>query len=216
MKKIPRILLAFAFCLMMLQPAAGLAAEDGPAVTVPRTEIPVDQTTGAFSFTVEIESLESYAGAEFGIICSQGTQITSVSSTGGTVTGPQAANGLVWFGFFDGADSFTGTTTVTVEGTCEIGTEGAVVLRDVSVYTIGEQEYITTDVPCGTVVNLHSGPVETEASAADPGETPEQLDMNVLMLLICLLVIAAAVAGTLIYIRYKHTTIQKENNHASE
>lgn len=210
------ILAALAVCLRMISPIVVSAAENGPAVFVPRTEVAVDQSSGQFRFAIEIDAPENYAGAEFGVICSQGTEITAVSCSGGSVTGPQKANGLVWFGFFDGEDSFSGTTTVTVTGTCGIGADGAVVIQDASLYTIGQQEYITTDIECGTVVNLRCEPVETEVSTQASEETPEQLDIDVPMLSICLLVIAAAAAGALIYRKHQYTNIQKENKHASE
>lgn len=199
---------------MMLFPVSVSADEQTPSVSVSATEIPVDQTDGHFSFVIEIDAQEKYAGAEFGVICSQGAEITAVSASGGSVTGPQKANGLVWFGFFDGADSFSGTATVTVEGTCEIGTDCAVMIQDVSVYTIGDEVYASTDVASGIVVNLRCEPVETQPPASQPDEETETWDIDVLV--VCLLVIAAAVAGTLIYRKLKQTRNKKEDQNDSE
>lgn len=192
-----------------------LAAGEGPSVSVPETEILLDPTSGQFRFTIEIDSRDSYAGAEFGVYCSQGTEITSVTAASGSVTGPQAANGLVWFGFFDGQDSFTGTTTITVEGTCQTGTDGAVAIQDVKLYTIGDQEYATTTVECGAVVNLY-WELPVAAEPAEEAQTPDN-GMNVTMLILCCAVIAAAAAGAFIYRNHKNTQKnQKEKEHASE
>lgn len=202
----------FAVC-MMLFPLPVSAEDPMPSVSVSATAIPVDQTDGHFSFVIEIDAQEKYAGAEFGVICSQGAEITTVSASGGSLTGPQKANGLVWFGFFDGEDSFSGTTTVTVEGICEIGTDCAVIIQDASVYTIGEEEYSSVDVECGVMVNLRCEPVETQPPASQPDEDTETWDIDVLT--ICLLVIAAVAAGTLIYRKHKQKNIEKENEYAS-
>lgn len=205
-------ILVLVVCMMLL-PVSAAAAGAVPTVSVSGTEVPVDQTDGSFRFHIAIDAPENYAGAEFGVICSQGTEITAVSAAGGSVTGPQKANGLVWFGFFDGEDSFSGTTTVTVEGTCEIGTDCAVVIQDVSIYTIGDEVYASTDVASGIVVNLRCEPVETQPPASQPDEETETWDIDVLA--VCLLVIAAVVAGTLIYRKHKQTNIKKENEYAS-
>ena len=134
MKKVLTTLLCV-LVLIAILPGSVAAAQITPVVVVPETEIAVDQTTGAFRFTMELMTEKPYAGAEFGLICSQGVQITAVSAADGTVTGPQAANGLIWFGYFAGEDSFSDTNTLTIEGTCEIGREGAVIIRDARQYT---------------------------------------------------------------------------------
>ncbi len=143
------LLAASALCLVSPAMASGY-----PTVSVPETEILLEPSGGRYSFTIEIDSQTPYAGAEFGVFCSQGTEITSVTVSGGSVTGPQAADGLIWFGFFEGSDSFTGTATVTIEGQCQAGADGAIAIQDVKLYTIGAQEYTSTAIDCGTVVNL--------------------------------------------------------------
>lgn len=215
MKKVLTTLLCV-LVLIAILPGSVAAAQIAPVVVVPETEIAVDQTTGAFRFTMELMTEKSYAGAEFGLICSQGVQITAVSAADGTVTGPQAANGLIWFGYFAGEDSFSDTNTLTIEGTCEIGREGAVIIQDASVYTIGDQEYSTVDLESGMLVNLRTTPVKASKS-----ENPElaalEFDIDVLILIGCLLVIAAGLIGTLIYKKNKKPmNHQKENQNASE
>lgn len=218
MKRSLRIICAFlALFTLCLTPA--LAAEETPSVSATETEVLVDQTNGRFQFTIEVTSQAAYAGAEFGVYCSQGLEITSVTATGGSITGPQAANGLVWFGFFDGSDSFTGTTTVTVAGTCQERVDGAVAIQDVKLYTVGNQEYASTAVECGQVVNLYwELPVAMEP-VEEGTESSYEPDIDVPLIIICCTVIAAAVAGALIYIKTKNnknTKNQKEKEYASE
>ena len=203
-------------CLICLLVIPVHAVDTMPMVFIPATEIEVDQTDGSFSFDIEIQSTDLYAGAELGVICSQGTVITAVSSTDGTVTGPKAANGLTWFGYFAGEDRFRGTNTVTVQGTCEIGQEGAVAIQDVSVYTVGQQNYASTKVDCGVIVNLRTEPVR-QPILEIPELSMDEFDIGALMLIAGLLVIAAVLAGALIYSKYKHhTKHKKENENASE
>ena len=203
-------------CLICLLVIPVHAVDTMPMVFIPATEIEVDQTDGSFSFDIEIQSDDLYAGAELGVICSQGTVITAVSSTDGTVTGPKAAGGLIWFGYFAGEDCFSGTNTVTVQGTCEIGQEGAVAIQDISVYTVGQQNYASTKVDCGVVVNLRTEPVRQPIFEI-PELSADEFDIGAQMLIAGLLVIAAVLAGALIYSKYKHhTKHKKENENASE
>lgn len=205
------LLAASALCLVSPAMASGY-----PTVSVPETEILLEPSGGRYSFTIEIDSQTPYAGAEFGVFCSQGTEITSVTVSGGSVTGPQAADGLIWFGFFEGSDSFTGTATVTIEGQCQAGADGAIAIQDVKLYTIGAQEYTSTAIDCGTVVNLlwelppETQPEEPQASA------PAEKDIGVPVLLGCCTVIAAAGAGMLIYKSQNQKKNKKEKEHASE
>ena len=208
--------LCILICLVCLLAVPVRAADTMPSVTIPATEVEVDQTNGSFLFDIEVQSTEGYAGAEFGVICSQGTVITEICVADGTVTGPKAANGLTWFGYFAGEDRFSGTNTITVQGTCEIGQEGAVVIQDVSVYTVGQQNYASTKVDCGAVVNLRTEPVRQ--SILDlPKLSADEFDIGTLMLIAGFLVIAAVLAGVLIYNKYKHhTKHQKEYENAYE
>lgn len=176
--------------------------ENAFSINIPMTEVLVNQETGQYSFEIQITAEEAYAGAEFGIICGQGTEITSISSTAGSITGPTKAKGLVWFGFFDGEDCFEEEVTVTVEGTCLIGNDSAVVVQDVKVYQVGEQEYKTTYLDGGTIINLCAdlqGETEEEGSEM-VSEPNEEKGINV-VLCICCMVIVVCVTGTLIYKR---------------
>ena len=202
-------MLCILVCLVCLLAVPVHAADAVPSVVIPATEVAVDQTNGSFSFDMEVQSTEGYAGAEFGVICSQGTVITAVFAADGTVTGPKEANGLTWFGYFAGEDRFSGTNTITVQGTCEIGREGAVAIQDASVYTVGQQDYASTKVDCGAVVKLRTEPVR-QSILDIPELSADEFDIGALMLIAGFLVIAAVLAGVLIYIKYKHHTKRKK------
>ena len=93
-------------CLMLFSVMPVMAAgntvetdvKDTAEADVTTSELTVDKETGGFSFQINIVSQKAYAGAEFGVICSEGTEITSVESMAGSMTGPKESNGLVWFG----------------------------------------------------------------------------------------------------------------------
>lgn len=161
-------------------------------------DICVDEQSGTYSFEISVDAKEHYAGAEFGLICSQGVEINAVDSEADSMTGPKEANGLVWFGYFDGEDAFYGPMTVIVEGTYNAKMDSAVVIRDTRVYTIGEEEYATTDLESGTVINLSEGTVieNTGVPSGDNG-------INMIGLLAIFMVIGAIVTSVLIYKKKK-------------
>ena len=90
------------------------------------------------------------------------------------------------------------------------------VIQDVSVYTVGQQNYTSTKVDCGVVVNLRTEPVRQPIFEI-PELSADEFDIGALVLIAVLLVIAAVLAGALIYSKNKHHTKQKkENENASE
>lgn len=220
LRKVGRLFLIAAGCWLLLagtgvQAAEGSQSINATTVKVVSTEVGVDQESGSFSFELQICNDEPYAGAEFGVFCSQGVEITSVSSSAGSVTGPKEANGLVWFGFFDGEDSFKGEISVTVEGSSPTGCDAAVLIQDVKIYSVGEQEYTSQFLECGTMINLRADlsaaeegkdTIDSETSEEsgstaemDKAVSPKTNDgINVIVWMICGLLIAAA-AITLIY-----------------
>ena len=122
-------------------------------------------------------------------------------STAGSVTGPKESSGLVWFGFFDGEDSFCEEVTVTVEGNYEPGNESAIVVQDIKIYTIGDQEYASTYLDGGFVVNISSDSVQ-EIFPEEPEEKDDN-GISVIVLIACCVVIAAGAAGALVYKKKK-------------
>lgn len=159
---------------------------------VSTANVVVDKETGEYSFDICIDSQDGYAGAEFGVICSDGTEVSSIASKAGSITGPKEANGLVWFGFFDGEDSINGEATITVEGTLDTESDAAIVIQDAKVYTIGDQEYASTPLECGMMIELYKAPVSIM-------EAVEKSGISATMLIGCCAVIAVAAAGALIY-----------------
>ena len=214
MKKGTRLCMAVVLCMLMMSGSCEALAASEPVLSVP-AEAASDGKTGQFQFEITIDSDEKYAGMEFGVICSEGCEITSVSyNTEVSATGPKEANGLIWFGFFVGEDSLGGEITASVEGTCKPGQAAAVAVRDVRLYTIGGGEYASRALEGGYVVNLRGD--ETSGLAQDTqvqDRTEEQDetgigvaspetgdDINVKWIIAGCLVIAAAIAAALIYI----------------
>ncbi|MGN0334231.1 MAG: hypothetical protein ACI4DV_01020 [Lachnospiraceae bacterium] len=169
-------------------------------------EAEVDQTSGEFRFQIQVESEEAYAGAEFGVICSEGTEINSISCEKGTATGPREADGLVWFGFFDGEDSFTEVTALTVEGICRPKEDSAVMIQDARIYTVGDQEYQSTALESEEIVFLTEAPETVKLS----DEKSADYGIGAIVLFIGL----AAAAGALIYRndQRKHTREERKND----
>lgn len=198
--------------LILFLPISAMAAETetAPEYQITTQEISVDKESGEYSFEICIDTTENYAGAEFGVICSQGTEITSVSSSAESMTGPKEANGLVWFGFFAGEDSFSGEMVVKVEGSYEPGSESAIVIQDIKIYTVGDQDYTSTALEGGMIVNLNADSVtESMEDSAENG------GINMIVLLAVFMVIVAAVAIVLIYRRKKRgeeTNVFQENH----
>ena len=162
------------------------------------SNIDVNKKTGEYSFDIYIDSEEAYAGAELGVFCSEETEISSVSSSTGTVTGPKEVNGLVWFGFFDGKDSIYQETCITVEGTLNTEKEAAILIQDAKIYTIGNQEYKTELLESNVMVELHKAPLSFERIVEEKG-------ISAVILIGCCVVIAAATVSALIYIKTKHS-----------
>lgn len=197
---------AAALAVLLLVPAllvskVSAAAETAASVQLPVSEVAVDENTGNFRFDIQVDCPESYAGMEFGVVCSEGTEITAVQ-VGDNVssTGPKEANGLVWFGYFDGEDSFSGTSTVTVEGKCEPGVEAAIAIKDVKQYTVGSEEFSSTQIPSDLVVTLDTGAQQT---VSVPDTLPQTNDIDAVWLLAVCAVAAAAAVGALIYNKRK-------------
>lgn len=194
MKRLCMIMTVVMLLLFVGMPISVYAeeAENGTTVTV--DELTVDETNASFSFIVNIETDEAYAGAEFGAFCSQGVEITSVESSCDSLAGPTQANGLVWFSFFDGENSFNGKQSVTVYGSYEIGQESAVKFSDIKIYSINANEYITTSVEDDVDVQISKGVQKTT-------EVDKENDMNILLLLALVLVIVVTTVVMFIYIK---------------
>lgn len=181
-------------CLVMFSAQPIFAAEKDSEYKVTTQELTVDKENGTYSFDICIDSPENYAGAEFGIICSQGVEVTAVECNAGNTTGPKKSNGLVWFGFFEGEDSFEGKEVITVEGSFESGTESVIVIQDIKIYTVGDEEYKSTPLEGGIVVSLYTNSVENVNE-----DTVNESGIDTMILLVCFMVIVAIVVSVLIY-----------------
>lgn len=195
-KKTSTFLVMLTASLVLLSFMPAMAGESTQKFDITTREISVDKESGQYSFEICIDTSENYAGAEFGVICSEGTEITSISSDAESMTGPKEANGLVWFGFFEGEDSFRDEMVVTVEGSYEAETESAIVIQDIKIYTVGDQEYASESLDAGMLVNLNAD------SVIENAEVPtEDNGINIVVLLAVFMVIVAVVAMVLIYKR---------------
>ena len=194
MKRLCVTLMVIVVLLSVGLPVTVCAAETDNTQTVTIRGLEIDESKASFTFTVNVEADDSYAGAEFGAFCSKGVQITSVESSGGTVVGPIQANGLVWFSFFDGENSFEGTQSMTVYGSYEVGQESAIKISDINIYSIQADEYITTSVKDNVEVQISTG---TESLS----EVVEDSDINIMLLVALLLVVVAIAIIIFVYIK---------------
>ncbi len=142
---------------LLANPVQVIAAENTTEnpVKVSSTEVNIDKETGEFSFDVTVDTEEAFAGMEFGVICSEGCEVTEVAyNVDAASAAPTKAAGVTWFGFFDGEDSYTEDIVATINGKCDTEKEAAVALQVVKRYTVGEEEYAEEQIPLDIVVTL--------------------------------------------------------------
>ena len=194
MKRLCVIMTVVMLLLFVSMPISVCAVENENKTIVTIDDLTVDKTNASFSFIVNVETDEAYAGAEFGAFCSKGVEITSVESSCDSLAGPTQANGLVWFSFFDGENSFNGRQSVTVYGSYEVGQESAIKFSDIKIYSINANKYITTTVEGDVDVQISKGVQKTT-------EVDKENDMNILLLLALVLVIVVTTVVMFIYIK---------------
>ena len=194
MKRLCVIMTVVMLLLFVSMPISVCAVENENKTIVTIDDLTVDETNASFSFIVNVETDEVYAGAEFGAFCSKGVEITSVESSCDSLAGPTQANGLVWFSFFDGENSFNGKQSVTVYGSYEVGQESAVKFSDIKIYSINANEYITTFVEGDVDVQISKG-------ATKITEVEKEDGINIILLLALLLVVVVTTVVMFIYIK---------------
>lgn len=154
-----KILCAAMIMCLMANPVQAFAAENtmekANPVKVSGTEVSIDKETGEFSFDVTVDTQEAFAGMEFGVICSEGCEVTEVAyNVDAASAAPTKAAGVTWFGFFNGEDSYIEDIVATINGKCDSENEAAVAFQVVKRYTIGEEEYAVEQIPLDIVVSL--------------------------------------------------------------
>ncbi|MGM9681629.1 MAG: hypothetical protein ACI3XR_09010 [Eubacteriales bacterium] len=155
-------------CLGMLSAVPVTAAGSDLTVRVSDAEILVPDS-GAFTFAVELTSLQEYRAADVGLFLSDGVEITSVRvDNGASVTGPTEARGLTWFGYFS-SKAAVGTTVLTVSGKCSGVGDWAIKVDSAK---ITHSDYSTSQTVCGWVVNL-SRSAGASTTTPTPTTTPE-------------------------------------------
>lgn len=181
-----------------------VSAQEESPVTLSATEVEVNQETGEFQFDILIHESEAYAGMEFGMVCGSECEILTVEYDKEVNTTGLAENDLIWFGFFDGEDSFTESFTATVSGVCKTGADSVMALKTVKKYTIGNSEYKEEEFLTDTQINLVASAVEAqveEGSIPLVAATENGVSTSGLMI-ICSLG-AVGIAGVLIYMGLK-------------
>lgn len=194
MKRLCVIMTVVMLLMFVSMPISVCAVENENKTIVTIDDLTVDETNASFSFIVNVETDEVYAGAEFGAFCSKGVEITSVESSCDSLAGPTQANGLVWFSFFDGENSFNGKQSVTVYGSYEVGQESAVKFSDIKIYSINANEYITTFVEGDVDVQISKG-------ATKITEVEKEDGINIILLLALVLVVVVTTVVMFIYIK---------------
>ena len=191
-----KLLSAVIMGCLLLNPVFCFASEETTEnqcqVKVSDTEVGMDKETGEFSFEVTVDTEDAFAGMEFGVICSEGCEITAVTyNVDAQTTLPTKGEGVIWFGFFDGEDSYTEDIVATINGKCEPQKEAAVALQVVKRYTVGEEDYTEEQIPVDIVIN-----VKTSVNPLiNLIESEEGTDMNVgFIIAVCI------VAGVLVII----------------
>lgn len=192
------------------------AEEKLSIVEIPE-EIEVNQETGEFAFDIELHANEKFAGLEVGLICGDGCEISDTSyNVEASEIEPTAAQGVTWFGFFDGEDSFIGDVVITIEGTCEEGKDSAISIQDIKKCTVGNEEFKQEYISVNEVIALKNGQSEQkkmENNVFQGGETQvvipaEQQGISVVgPITIGVLLVGIVIA--LIY-RSRKKAIQKE------
>lgn len=206
-----KFILALA-AMLILSKGLVVSAQGEAPVTLPATEISVDQESGEFSFDIVTSESDAYAGMEFGVVCGPECEILSVEYDKEiSATGP-TENELTWFGFFDGEDSFTESMTITVTGTCQIGTDSELALKTVKKYTIGDGEYEEEEYLVDAKVSLVADISETQVEEEGlPLAATEEKGVSISWITILCILGAAGIAGVLIYISFGRKKARGEN-----
>lgn len=191
-----KVILVLSLLVLLANPFTADAQEEMP-IRLSNTEIEVDQQTGEFQVEIEICESTYYAGMEFGMVCGSECEITSVTyDKKVSATGPVESD-LIWFGFFDGEDSFSESFTATVHGTCPIGTDSELALKTVKKYTIGESEYKEEEFMVDTKIKLVSEMKEMQVLQVQ--------GVSAWVIALCIIG-AVGIAGALIYIGFGRKT----------
>ena len=141
--------------LIVLTPLRAVAAEVGNDGEVEVSQLYVNEETGQYRFDVCVRSGELFAGTDVGVYCSQDTQILSVQNEAANCVGPTAANGLVWFGCFDGNNTLS-EAAFTVSGSFDPMRESAVKISDVRLYRIEDGQYLTVTLNDPIIIELRA------------------------------------------------------------
>lgn len=201
-KEVKKLLFGLIMAIVITKPVSVYAQvasnQDDMPVSIPVTEIEVDQETGEFQVDIVVNESANYAGMEFGMVCAPECEITKVEYDRQLSTTGPAENDLTWFGFFDGEDSFSESIIATVYGKCQTGTDSEMALKTVKKYTVGDNEYSEEDFTIDTKISLLSE-ISIEEEEIPLATLDKEQGINAWVIIIsCICAVAIIVA--LIYI----------------
>lgn len=217
-RNVKKNILLMAVCGVLLNAMCVHAEEKLSVVEIPE-EIEVNQETGEFAFDIELHADEKFAGLEVGLICGDGCEISDTSyNVEASEIEPTTAQGLTWFGFFEGEDSFIGDVVITIEGTCEEGKDSAISIQDIKKCTAGNEEFKQEYISVNEVVTLKNGQPEQkqmeqmENQMIKTGETQAVIPVKEQGISVIGLIIGVLVVGVIIALIYRSRkkAIQKE------
>lgn len=141
--------------LLILMPIRVFATEPENDCELKVSQLYVDEESGQYRFDICVRSDELFAGTDIGVFCSQDTRILSVENDSASSVGPTEANGLVWFGCFDGKNTLS-EAVFTVSGTIDPMRESAVKITDVKLYRIDDGQYVTVLIEDQITIELRA------------------------------------------------------------
>ncbi len=157
--------------LIALSPIRAVAAELENDCEVKVSRLDINEETGLYCFDVCVRADELFAGTDVGVYCSQDTQILTVQNEAANCVGPTSANGLIWFGCFDGNNTLS-EATFTVSGSFDPMRESAVKISDVKLHRIEDGEYLSVPLNMEIIIELRAD--NTNFMTGEKAPEPEE------------------------------------------
>jgi hypothetical protein len=98
--------------------------------------VTLSKTQNQFNIEIAINNPNAYAGAEFGVQCSDGVTVKSIKYSKDTSkVGPAVARGLTWFSYYSGNNDFSGKVIATIELEYTGNENTSIVIDNIGIYT---------------------------------------------------------------------------------
>ncbi len=125
-----------------------------------------------FSIAITVNHSEDYAGAEFGLVCSDGVTVKSVSySKSSSKAGPTMVGNTAWFSYFSGSNEYRGSMTATVSLQYTGTQNSSLVLKTVSIYTKSGTAVQTDKRTPNNIINIAKNGADNEVTTPTPAPT---------------------------------------------